>query len=378
MKSYRVTLREQKNKSGRNSLFLDIYPPIYDEKRKKETRRKFLDLYVFEKPANKVEREHNKFTMIKAKKLESEWQMELLGRTLDMPFISNKDVDFLAYFKNIVKKRFTSKGNYDNWLSTYNYLEDYTNGECLMSQIDEAFCQGFKDYLDNTHTKKSTAYKLSPNSKYSYFNKFRAAVRQAFEDKFLDYNPILRIKAFPQGESYREFLTLDEVKKLKAVRCDNPVLEKAAFWSIRTGMRWGDCIKLKWSDIQFSENEGERHYFIRFEQSKTKSYETLPITEEAIKELGQRSTNPSDDVFKGLTYSSHNNFLLAKWAMKAGISKHITFHCFRHTYATLLISAGVEIYVTSKMLGHKVVRTTEIYAKVMDVKKIEAANRIKF
>ena len=89
MKFYRVTLREQKNKSGRNSLYLDIYPPIFDEIKKTETRRKFLDLYIFDKPANKVEREHNKFTMIKAKKVENEWQMELLGRTLDMPFISN-------------------------------------------------------------------------------------------------------------------------------------------------------------------------------------------------------------------------------------------------------------------------------------------------
>ena len=144
MKSYRVTLREQKNKSGRTSLYLDIYPPIYDEKKKKETRRKFLDLYLFEKPTNKIEREHNKFTMVKAKKIESEWQMDLLGQTLDMPFISSKDLDFLAYFKSIVKKRYTSKGNYDNWLSTYNYLEDYTKGQCLMSEVDDAFCQGFK------------------------------------------------------------------------------------------------------------------------------------------------------------------------------------------------------------------------------------------
>ena len=375
MKSYRVTLREQKNKSGRNSLYLDIYPPIFDEIKKTETRRKFLDLYIFDKPANKVEREHNKFTMIKAKKLENEWQMELLGRTLDMPFISNKDMDFLVYFKNIVKKRYTSKGNYDNWLSTYNYLEDYTNGQCLMSQVDEAFCQGFKDYLDTTNTKKSAAYKLSANSKYSYFNKFRAAVRMAFEDKFLSYNPALRIKAFPQGESYREFLTLEEVKRLKTTHCDNPVLERAAFWSIRTGMRWGDCLKLRWEDIQHSETDG---YFIRFRQNKTKSFETLPITEEAVKELGEPSKNSHDYVFRGLTYNAHNNFLLAKWVMKAGISKHITFHSFRHTNATLLISAGEDIYTVSKMLGHKELRTTEIYAKVLSRRKIEAANRIKF
>lgn len=79
-KSIRVTLREQKNKSGRTSLYLDFYPAIYDEKKKKDTRRKFMDLYVFEKPANKLEREHNKYTMIKAKQIENEYQLESLSK----------------------------------------------------------------------------------------------------------------------------------------------------------------------------------------------------------------------------------------------------------------------------------------------------------
>lgn len=165
------------------------------------------------------------------------------------------------------------------------------------------------------------------------------------------------------------------MKRLKQVKCDNPVLEKAAFWSIRTGMRWGDCLKLRWIDIQCSENGG---FFIRFNQNKTKSFETLPVTKEAVSELGEPADDHTEYVFRGLTYSSHNNFLLAKWAMKAGIAKHITFHCFRHTNATLLISAGEDIYTVSKMLGHKEIRTTEIYAKVLNTKKVEAAARIKF
>ena len=140
-------------------------------------------------------------------------------------------------------------------------------------------------------------------------------------------------------------------------------------------MRWGDCLKLRWIDLQYSEDQG---YFIRFNQNKTKSYETLPITEEAVKELGNPAIDSQEYVFKGLTYSSHNNFLLAKWAMNAGITKHITFHSFRHTNATLLISAGEDIYTVSKMLGHKELRTTEIYAKVLNSKKVAAANRIKF
>jgi integrase len=374
-KSVRVSLREQKNKSGRSSLFLDFYPPIYDEKKKKETRRKFLDLFVFEKPANKAEKDHNKYTMLKAKQTESEYQFDFLSKTLDMPFISHKDADFLEYFKSVVKKRYSSKGNYDNWLSTYNYLNLFTGGNCIVSQVTEQFCQNFKDFLDQTYSIKSEAYKLSANSKYSYFNKFRAGVKQAYEDKVLLENPLRRIKAFPQAESYREFLTLEEVKMLKETPCDNPVLFKAAMWSIRTGLRWSDVVKLRWSDIQFTENTG---YFIRFEQTKTKTQETLPISEQAYLELGTPVENKLSLVFKGLKYSAHNNNLISKWVLKAGIHKKITFHNFRHTNATLLLSAGEDIYTVSKMLGHQHLKTTEIYAKVINTKKIDAANKINF
>ena len=67
---------------------------------------------------------------------------------------------------------------------------------------------------------------------------------------------------------------------------------------------------------------------------------------------------------------------LKEWLKVAGIKKHITFHCFRHTYATLQIAAGTDIYTVSKMLTHKNVSTTQIYADLVDAKKRESANKI--
>ena len=68
---------------------------------------------------------------------------------------------------------------------------------------------------------------------------------------------------------------------------------------------------------------------------------------------------------------------LQQWVMKAGISKTITFHCPRHTYATLQLTLGTDIYTVSKLLGHKDLKTTQVYAKIIDEKKRwEAANRI--
>ena len=62
--------------------------------------------------------------------------------------------------------------------------------------------------------------------------------------------------------------------------------------------------------------------------------------------------------------------------LKAGITKNITFHCARHTHATLLLTNGVDIYTVSKLLGHKEIKTTQVYARIIDEKKKEAVNKI--
>ncbi len=126
-----------------------------------------------------------------------------------------------------------------------------------------------------------------------------------------------------------------------------------------------------WSEIQSSGD----NYYIRFRQKKTKGSETLPISKQAFDILGERG-KPEEAIFEDLKYSAWNNLKLREWVMKAGITKHITFHCARHTYATLQLNLGTDIYTVSKMLGHRHLKTTEVYAKVIDKKKQEAANRI--
>ena len=102
----------------------------------------------------------------------------------------------------------------------------------------------------------------------------------------------------------------------------------------------------------------------------------MPISEQAYSLLGERKEQ-TDKVFKGLTYSAYENKHLAKWIIAAGISKHTPFHSFRHTFAVLQLSKGTDIYTVSKMLGHRELKTTQIYAKIIDQTKREAANKIK-
>jgi site-specific recombinase XerD len=128
---------------------------------------------------------------------------------------------------------------------------------------------------------------------------------------------------------------------------------------------------LKWSEVR-DEDTGAR---IIFRQKKTDGMEYLYISEQARQLLGKRA-NQKDRVFIGLKYGAHFNAEILRWCMRAGITKHITFHSARHTNAVLLLENGADIYTVSKRLGHREIRTTQIYAKIIDEKMKQASNLI--
>jgi integrase len=165
---------------------------------------------------------------------------------------------------------------------------------------------------------------------------------------------------------------MEELQNLANTPCTMPLLKKAALFSALTGLRFSDIQKMVWSEVRHSKSEG---YFLQFRQQKTKGAEVLPISEQAYALLGEKGLADSK-VFEGLLYSAYVNVHLKKWVLKAGITKDITFHSFRHTFATLQLSLGTDLYTVSKMLGHREIETTQIYAKIMDKTKREAANKI--
>ena len=274
----------------------------------------------------------------------------------------------MQYFNKLTEDRLSSIGNYGNWDSTLKHLNQYTNKRVLFKDIDEGFCEGFKDYLTNK-VKKNNGESLSSSSVSSYFNKFRASLKQAVKDKIILYNPSVDVKIPKEKE--REYLSIEELKQLEKVECRYEVLKRAFLFSCLTGLRWSDIHKLKWKEVYFTNKIGRVHYY----QQKTKNLEYLDISEEALSYLGEKS-NDKNKPFEGLKYSSYFNVALTQWMLKAGITKHITFHSARHTHATLLLTNGVDIYTVSKLLGHKEIKTTQIYARIIDEKKKEAVNKI--
>lgn len=379
----KVSLRQKKISKGRKSLYLDFYPPIPHPKTGKPTRREFLGLYIFEKPKTPIDKQHNTETLkigesIRQKRenflnkpeIYSEYEKEQLRKK------ELGEQCFIEYFTKLANKRKAS--NHDNWVSALNYLNAFTNGSLKFADLNQKFLEDFKEYLLTTKSNKSNKTTLSQNSAVSYFNKVKAALKQAYKDGILQTDLNAKISPIKEAETRREYLTLDELNKLVKTDCNNPLLKRAALFSALTGLRFSDIQKMTWGELEYINGQG---YFLNFNQKKTKGVEVLPISEQAYS-FTEGAENPKDmpqdkNVFEGLKYSAYQNKHLFQWIGAAGITKDITFHCFRHTFATLQLFNGTDIYTVSKMLGHKDLKTTQIYAKIVDEAKRTAANKIK-
>lgn len=373
----KVSLRQKKISKGRASLYLDFYPQIIHPSTGKPTRREFLGSYILEKPSNNNDKLKNSQTLLIAEQIRHRRENELnkpeVYGEFEKEILRLKSIGEEDYVKYFYKKTQKKKGsNYNSWISTYNYLNAFTNGSLKFSEINESFLNDFKDYLQTTNNLRHNNKPLTQNSSSSYFNKIKSSLRDAFRDGKLKTDINRLVKSIPSKDGNRTYLTKEELRKLNNTYFTDDVLKRASIFSALTGLRHSDIKKLAWFEVFYEENIG---YKIKYTSKKTKEDDYLPISNDAYNLLGERK-NPKDKVFPGLIYSAHKNKQIKSWVKSAGIDKEITFHCFRHTFATLLLSEGVSIYVISKLLLHKNIKTTAVYTKVIDKDKMDAVNKI--
>lgn len=283
--------------------------------------------------------------------------------------------NFIEYFKNETERRHavSSDSIRTNWNRVYELLKIFAKCDVIpFGSIDLKLIEDFKQFMITAPQGGGKKGRVSRNTAATYFSIFKAALKQAFVDGYLTIDLAAKAKGIPEQESRREYLTLGELNTLAATDCDKPIIKRAALFSALTGMRHVDIQKLKWKEIV---RDGD-HWRVNFTQQKTKGVEYTPISEQAYQLCGDRR-NDNQLVFEDLPSPSWISKPLERWIKAAGITKHITFHCFRHTFATLQLANGTDIYTVSKMLGHTNVRATQIYTKVVDAKKETAADAIK-
>lgn len=369
-----ITLRQRELPSGNITLYLDI---VCNGRRKTESLKLFLV------PENtRSDKQKNKETMKLAEAILAKRVVEVQNKEFGFKQDYAEDTNFYDYYVAITEKRLgtESRGNWGNWRSCLKHMEKYDPKikTRTFTDITPKWIQGFKDYLEKDayawgcdYRERIKDHPLSRNSKLSYFNKLKACINQAMEERIINFNPLLGIEGFKAQEGTRMYLTIDEVRTLAQTECEYPNIKRAFLFSCLTGLRRSDVIRLTWADIQ---KQGEYTRII-FKQKKTGGQEYLDISPQAAELLGERG-KPNEQVFTDIHSPSCTNEAIKRWVLRAGINKEITFHCARHTFAVMMLDLGTDIYTVSKLLGHRELSTTQIYAKVLDKNKQAAVSLI--
>ncbi|PIE50509.1 MAG: hypothetical protein CSA38_02615 [Flavobacteriales bacterium] len=270
--------------------------------------------------------------------------------------------NFIDYFKQLGSKK-TNKTKIA-WDNTLKHLIEFQGKKITFENISISWIENFIEYL-----KKEG---LSNNSIVTYFNKVNATLNQAVKEKIILENPIKYIDKPKKVETEIIFLTNEEVQEIIETDFWNNEVKNAFLFSCYTGLRVSDIMNLQWKHIENKK--------IQIVQKKTKNIVYIPLNQNAINILELQKHN-KEFVFNLSEHHSSINRTVKKLIKRTGIKKKVHFHCARHTFATLLVSSGVNIFTISKLMGHKDIKSTLVYAKVIDKEKqkaVDSMNNFKF
>ena len=365
-----IKLRVKHLANGNKSIYLDMY---MNGKRKYE----FLKLYIIPE-YNKSDRVRNSETLKLANAIKAQRIIELQNQSHGFKINKMSHIKLIDYIQGVAEKKSENEVRKTVLHAVVYHLRRYDPNDTQLSRIDKDYILGFLDYLKaakQTHTKKEKL--LHVNTQVYYYKMLRYCLNYAVSEELISANPMNKMKNEEKPHKHRterEYLTIDELRKLAQTPFYNTLLKKAFLFSCFCGLRHSDIIALTWGDIEM---DGEGNSRLHIIQKKTKEAIFLPLSPEAIKQLPKREdAKDSDIIFKKLITLGRTNEILPKWAEQAGIKKHITFHTARHTHATMLLTLGVDLYTVSKLLGHTNIQTTQIYAKLVDESKKKAIDLI--
>ena len=379
-----MRIRFKQLSNGNQSIYLDYYTGDVIRKENYvggKRKYEFLKLYLIPE-RTREDKAKNEVTLALAKAIQSKRIVEVQNDAHGFQNTNKSRVNLLDYLENIGKQSAEqgSRNYARTVLNTVRALKLFRGDYIAFRDVDKEFLSEFTDYLRqmpkaSKYGVLKTGGRLSANSVVSYYGTLRTAINRAYKEGIITVNPTKEFdfaSKVRQEPSRREYLTLDELKTLINTECRHEIVKRAFLFSCLCGLRVSDIRKLRWCDLQRSGGRVR----IEITMQKTKEPLYLPISDEALKWLPERGeANDSDFIFP-LTHEGTVNDTLQHWAKVAGITKHISFHVARHTHATMMLTLGADLYTVSKLLGHKNIATTQIYAKIVDKKKEEAIGLI--
>ena len=362
-----IRLRMKELSNGSKSLYLDVY-------RNGKRSYEYLKMYIIPEVDDNARRQ-NKATMIAANAIKSKRIIELTNGEAGIKRADDKETMFLLDWMNTYMENQQKRGKKDGHQIkvAIQILKDYAGERVTMEQIDKEFCQGYIDYLLTEY--RPMGKPVSRFTAQNYYRVLNGALNAAIRADIIKVNPFTKIgnsDKIRRPESKREYMTIEELRALIAAPMKNEVVKQAYLFSCFCGLRLSDIIGLKWGNVYVDNG----HYRLEVVMQKTKEPIYLPLSPEALRWMPERGDKTSEDHVFDLPSTTHINILLKPWAKAAGIDKRFSFHTARHTFATMMLTLGADLYTTSKLLGHTDVKMTQVYAKIINRKKDEAVNLV--
>lgn len=376
-------LQQSTLSDGRISLYLEYYlgrSQWVDEetgkvKVKHDRKKESLNLYLIATPRTPIERQTNKETLELAKEIRAEREQELKKDKTGKRLFNTKSINFLDYFQT--------------------YIDNYTKKDVRMMEIA---LNRFKDFLKKEHSIYSKNIKPEQLNKdmmisfveylqsrsvgegaKSIYQRFKKVIKYAVEHDVMVKNPCVSVVCKADDQTLKkDVLSMDEIESLISTTYDgqNPHIRRAFIFCLYTGMRFCDVIELKYKNIDYSNK------LLMFEQAKTKGHSAtsgvvIPLNDGLLSLIGEASTDNAKDEYI-FHLPSHTMCLkaLRRWTKRAGITKHISWHCARHSFAVNILNNGANIKTVASLLGHSGLKHTEKYTRAVDSLKEAAINSL--
>ena len=370
---------------GKESLFLDYYfgyTKEINERTGKEVvkvdrKREYLKLYLWQAPRTPIERQQNKETLELAKKIRFERGQDLLESVEGYRLKKDRDINFLDYFQSYIDK-YTKKDyrmivialkRFRDFLHDtpeYNKFEKRIKPEQITKDIVEAYTE----YLQSRSVGEGAK---------SIYARFKKVIKYAVEHDVISKNPCngIVIKVDEQILK-KEVLSPEEIQQLIATHYDNenPNIRRAFIFCLYCGLRYCDVKDLTFANVDYSNK------LLKFEQNKTKGHSAnsgviIPLNDGILSLIGKPiSPNNRDEAIFPLPSYEMCLKALKRWVRRAGINKHISWHCARHSFAVNILNNGANIKTVASLLGHSGLKHTEKYTRAIDSLKQEAINSL--
>ena len=367
-------LKKEVKGGNEYSLYLE-YQLGYNRDNGTSIRKKeALSLHLIANPRTPVERQQNKETLALAKKIQFERSQELLEDKEGYRLKKKDAVNLLDYFEQFaqtanVADRLVLVGalnNFKNFLG--NKYPQYANW-IEAKNLTKEMMQKFVEYLIENHKGQGAE---------TYYKRFKRMINYAVEHEVIAKSPCKGVTT-PQRDDIleKDILSRDEVIKMFEThyKGENPEIRRAFAMTCLSGIRHCDIIRLTYSEVDYANK------MLKFRQNKTVKHSsssgvTTPLTPTLLNIIGKKAEDAKDDYIFHLPSMTMCQKALKRWTKKAGIDKHITWHCGRHSFGTQLLNEGANIKVVSNLLGHSSLRFTEKYVRAVDEEKKKAISSL--